>query len=347
MLKKLLILAFAGLLSPAYGAGTINLALTQQIDKDTFKPLAGGKLYFFQAGTVSTPQIAYQDSGLTIPLPGGSVYTLDASGRIPQFFLADGQIKVRLTNKAGIVQFAADNILVIGPSGGGGGGGGSVDPTTVLSTGDIKARYGTGVLAGFVRQNGRTIGSSASGATERANADCQALFEYLWTADPNLAVSTGRGVSANADWVANKTITLPDMRGRSLFGMDDMGSTSSARLGPAMGISSTTLGGSGGAPNAILTQGNLPSVTYNLSGLTGTISVTSNRSDVVVAPGGITTRNVGGPTDNPVPLSSSFFTIPLTSTGNYTPAGTIGPLGSSGAFNTLSPAIVVTLYQKL
>jgi len=61
--------------------------------------------------------------------------------------------------------------------------------------------YGTGVRSGFVRANGRTIGSATSGATERANADAQALFEYLWNTDANLAVSTGRGASSNADWV--------------------------------------------------------------------------------------------------------------------------------------------------
>ena len=106
----------------------------------------------------------------------------------------------------------------------------SVDPTTIFGTGDIKANYGTGVIDGFVRANGRTIGSSTSGANERANSDTQALFTFLWNGDPNLVVSTGRGVSAAADWSANKTITLPDWRGRALVALDDMGNTAAGRL---------------------------------------------------------------------------------------------------------------------
>src|SRR5947208_1688739 len=83
-----------------------------------------------------------------------------------------------------------------------GGGGGTVDPTTIFQTGQIIPMYGTGVLTGFVRANGRTIGSATSGATERANADAQSLFQNLWGADANLAVSGGRGASAAADWAA-------------------------------------------------------------------------------------------------------------------------------------------------
>jgi len=73
-------------------SGTIPLSMTQQFDVYG-KPLAGGQLYLIQAGTVSTPQNGFQDSALTIPLP--NPITLDAAGRIPQFFLADGSIKVR------------------------------------------------------------------------------------------------------------------------------------------------------------------------------------------------------------------------------------------------------------
>src|SRR6185369_2932708 len=178
-------------------AGTISLSLSQQFDSDG-RPLSGGLLYFYQAGT-STPQSAYQDSGLTIAYP--NPITLDASGRVPAFFLADGNIKIRLTDSTGVTVISADNLLVVGASSGSGGRV-AVDATTVLQTGDVKHRYGTGTHTGWVRTNGRTIGSATSGATERANSDCQALFEYLWGADSNLSVSTGRGATATADWSA-------------------------------------------------------------------------------------------------------------------------------------------------
>jgi hypothetical protein len=228
MIKRLTVAVAAlfALGASAFAAGTIPYSLSQQLD-EFGKPLSGCKLYLIQAGTVSTPQNGYQDSGLTLVLP--NPLTCDAAGRLPQFFLADGSIKVRLTKSNGVNVVTADGILVVGASSGGGGGS-PVDPTTIIATGDVKARYGTGVLAGFVRLNGRTIGSATSGATERANADTQALFEYLWNTDVNLSVSGGRGASSIADWGANKAITLPDMRGRMIAGLEDMGNSAAGRM---------------------------------------------------------------------------------------------------------------------
>jgi len=237
-------------------AGTIpGFSLAQQLDSDG-TPLVGCKLYTIQAGTTSTPQTAYQDSGLT--LPWSYPVLGDAYGRLPQIFLADGSIKLRLTRANNTQVFVLDGVLVVGASSGGGGGS-PVDPTTVLTTGDIKIAYNTGVYSGFVRANGRTIGSSTSGATERANADCLALFTFLYGADANLAVSGGRGASAAADWAANKTIALPDFRGRALAGLDDMGSTAAGRLTSTyFGTSAIVLGASGGAESQTLTTAQLP-----------------------------------------------------------------------------------------
>ena len=193
-------------------AGTIPLSMTQCLDIYGM-PLAGGQLYIIQAGTVSTPQDAFADVALTIKQP--YPMTLDAAGRVPQFFLdnsVNATVKIRLQDKNGVVQLAADNVLIIGPAGGTGSGPGtSVDPSAVYQTGDIKPRYGVGVhpgtTPGWVRCNGLTIGSVSAipAATERGNADCQALYEYLWGADGTLAVSGGRGSSAHTDWTSNKT----------------------------------------------------------------------------------------------------------------------------------------------
>jgi microcystin-dependent protein len=205
-------------------AGTLpNLPLCQQFDKDTGRLLSGGKLYFFRAGTTQ-PQNAFQDVGLTLPHPNPITFRPD--GRCPSFYVADGFIRVRLTNKAGVVQFDADNQLVIGPSSGGGGGNsGSVDPTAVFRTGDELFLKIQGTRDGWVRQNGRTIGSAVSGSTERANTDTAALYSYLWGNFPDsiCAVIGGRGASASSDFSANKQITLPDMRGRVAVGLDGMG----------------------------------------------------------------------------------------------------------------------------
>lgn len=355
-------------------AGTISLSLSYQPDA-LGNPLAGGLLKFYQAGTVGTPQNAYQDAALTILHPNPIV--LNAAGRVPQFYLADGSIKVVLTDHLGAVQLSADNILVVGPSGGGGGGGG-VDPTTVLQTGWLQAIYGTGIIAGFVRCNGRTIGSATSGATERANSDCQALFTFLWNADALLPVSGGRGVSAIADWGANKTIGLPDCRGKALAALADMGSTDSGTYTGATFDrgSATQLGSILGRSRRTLLTANLPpytpagtlslstSVATSVStGVTGTATVASlnwvasNSGDsTAVSAGGAgsayAVSTSGGPTVSKI-TSAGAISASATSSAvsTATPTGTFTGTAVSGqisaAFDTISPYLLVTIYIKL
>jgi hypothetical protein len=314
-------------------AGTIPLSMTQQLD-EFGAPLAGGKLYLIQAGTVSTPQNGFQDSALTLPWPNPII--LDASGRLPQFFLADGNIKIRLTDVNGVVKLVTDGLVVTGASSGGGGGS-PVDATTILATGDIKVRYGTGVVSGFVRCNARTIGSATSGASERANADTQALFEYLWNTDPNLTVSTGRGASSIADWSANKTIALPDWRGRALAALDDMGNSAAGRLTTAgFGVAATVLGAaSTPTETKTLTAANLPP--YTPAG-TVTSTVTNNANGWAVTDGAVSTG--GGASSLRVnaqgtPAISSPFT------------GTAAPGQISTPFPIVQPTMLATVYLKI
>ena len=244
-------------------SGTINLSLTQQLD-EFGHPLSGGLLYIIQAGTVSTPQNAFQDTALTIPWP--NPITLDAAGRIPQLFIADGVIKVRLQDKNGVVKFVADNLLVIGPSAGTSTGTGSVDATSVMQTGDIKIRYDNAIINGFVRCNGKTIGNASSGASELADPSAQALFLHLWNKDATLAVYSGgtvvtRGASAAADYASGRSIALPDGRGRLLGALSDMGSTDVGLFTGATFTkgNQTTLGSQLGVIRRGLTNTELPS----------------------------------------------------------------------------------------
>jgi len=331
MLKRLS-LALAGLLVlvvAANAAGTIpGFSLTPQFDQFG-KPVPGCKLYAIQAGTTSTPQNTYQDSGLTILNPYPLV--CDSTSRIGQFFVADGTIKLRLTDSKGTQLFVGDNLLVIGASSGGGGGS-PVDPTTVMQTGQIALWYGTGVQSGFVRANGRSIGSSISSATERANADTQALYSFLWSADPNLAVSGGRGVSAAADWAANKNLALPDWRGRAIAGLDDMGNSAAGRLTASyFGTAGTVLGAAGGAESHTLLTAEMPNHTHTLTdpGHThtytrGNISGASGTSGTVV---GDLTAGVA--------------------TGSSTTGITIANTGGGSAHKNVQPTMLATIYIKL
>jgi hypothetical protein len=320
-------------------SGTINLALTQQLD-EFGAPLSGGQLFLIQAGTTSTPQNGFQDTGLSISLP--NPITLDAAGRIPQFFLADGQIKVRLQDKNGIVKFVQDNLLVIGPSAGGGGGG-AVDPTTVMATGDLKVRYDTAIISGFVRCNGRTIGSASSGATEFADPTAQALFTHLWTKDPNLVVTpVGRGASAAADWTANKQIALPDWRGRAVAALDDMGNTAAGRLtNTYFGTAATVLGAAGGVQTSALSSTTqLPqftpagSVTVSLS-----TSAQTKFSLYNVIGGGTALLDAAGT------AGQRLLDTQATYTGSFS-GNAIGSL-SPALFANVPPTMLCTVYIKL
>lgn len=269
MRKLFLSLALAlGLVAPAIGAGSIPIALTQQFNANG-QPLIGCQLFLYVTGTVATPQNAFQDTGLTLPLPWP--VTCDSNGRLPMFYLADGTIHARLTDSAGVVQFDYASMLVIGPSSGGGGGS-TVDPTTIAATGDIKFRAAGETLSGWVRVNGRTIGSATSGATERANADTQSLFSYLWQncTDAHCPVIGGRGGSAAADFAANKQITLPDWRSRIPVGLDDMGNSAAGRMlssnvtsGGGDGV--TTPGATGGEANHTLAVSEMPSHNHGVT----------------------------------------------------------------------------------
>lgn len=350
MLKKLLLTVgiLAGLIAPVHAAGTIAFSLSQQLDQDGH-PLSGCKFYTIQAGTTSTPQSAYQDSNLTVALP--NPITCDAAGRLPQFFLADGTIKVRLTDKFGVTQVVADGILVIGPSsGGGGGGGGSVDPTTVIATGDIKYKYGSDQLTGFVRANGRTIGSATSGASERANADTQALFEYLWGADSTLTVAPGgRGASANADWVANKTITLPDARGRVLAGLDTMGNSAAGRLTSTyFGSDASVLGAANGSESVTMALANLIQHDHTVF-----LHDPGHDHDQLGTAQGSGMGGPGGlPYTYPQTAKTSKSTTGITLWSDGDNSGTQNHVGMTGSatptpMRTVQPTLLVTTYIKL
>ena len=275
-------------------AGSINLSLSQQFDKLNGNLLSGGRLYFYAAGT-DAPQNAYKDTGLTLVHPNPIILASD--GRVPQLYFADGSIHVRLTDNGGVVQFDEDFILVVGPSdgGGGGGGGSTVDPNAIFQTGWMDWQPIIGTRSGWVRCNGRTIGSASSGATERANADCQALFEFKWNTYNNTycPVSGGRGANALADWGANKTIGTLDFREITIGGLADMGSTVLGTLAgvPVERDNAITAAGIIGANQHALTTAQMPAHAHN--GTTGTNDVGHNHAggDLFDA---VATQNIGG-----------------------------------------------------
>lgn len=116
------------------------------------------------------------------------------------------------------------------------------------TTGEVKITFSPTAPQGWVAMNDGSIGSAASGATTRANADTRNLYVMLWNGVSNTfaPVSTGRGASALADFAANKTLTLPRALGRAL-----------AVAGAGSGLTARALGEWLGEENHVLTEAEL------------------------------------------------------------------------------------------
>jgi hypothetical protein len=147
-------------------------------------------------------------------------------------------------------------------------GGGGLPTGFVGDTLDDEAPYGWVLAFG-------TIGNAASEATNRAHADCERLFKMMYRIYPDeiAPVSDGRGESADADWLANKTIGGLDFRGVVRAGMDDMGEEAAGRLtgyllGMIGGLESVALSGAQMPVHAHGASG-AGLVGWNLSGGTG------------------------------------------------------------------------------
>jgi hypothetical protein len=257
-------------------AGLYPLSLHQILD-EFGTPVKGCLAWFYEASTLD-PLPVYTD--YNVGVPGPNPWPADGYGRFPPIYLAEGGsgfYRHRVTSAEGAIIPGLDlqQLPVIGPSGGGGGGGAPVDPNALTKTGDFVFTLSSDPRDGFVRANGLTIGSAASGATERPNADTEPLFTFLYQrmSDALCPVSGGRGASAAADFAANKRLALPDARGRTPFGIDTMGNVAAGRItaftAPSGG---NTVGSSGGAESFVQTVAQLAQHGHALNVSTGSFA---------------------------------------------------------------------------
>jgi len=135
---------------------------------------------------------------------------------------------------------------------------------TTEDTGVGKDYWGATAPRGWIFASGRTIGSAASGATERAAKDTIALFTLFWDTYDNVrlpiqdsaGVPTVRGASALVDFNDDKRLTIIDKRGYASLGKDDMGGTSANRITTA--LDGDVLGDTGGTETQTITIANMP-----------------------------------------------------------------------------------------
>jgi len=189
---------------------------------------SGAQAFFYVAGT-STPLVVFADDAFTQALPNPVV--ADQNGVFQPIYIPYGAYRRRIVDQNGALLSDADNIDNFAPPQSGGTGL-VVTQDMVLQTGDPIWRPRVGIMQGFVRMNGNTIGSSLSGASELAGTATTGLFSFLWNNYSNALcpVGGGRGASATADFSANKAIGILSMRGIVPAGLDDMGATAAGVL---------------------------------------------------------------------------------------------------------------------
>lgn len=149
--------------------------------------------------------------------------------------------------------------------------------------GVVDAYIGTTAPSGWLLLDGATLGSAASTATNKSD-DYQALYELLWNsmADAEVPVDGGRGASANADWVANKKLTMPDGTGRAIFGKE----AAATRLTAAVSLDGATLGKTGGDQLAQNHTHNVSVVHTNGGATSGPVGATTQQNQVTANPNG-------------------------------------------------------------
>ena len=134
------------------------------------------------------------------------------------------------------------------------------------------------------------------------------------------------------------TFNVPDLRGRVVAGIDNMGGSAASRLTDAVSGFGDSLGETGGAQSRTLSTANLPPYTPSGSisgtGVSTASNLQQNNSNITVATGG----------SNTVPLSSSTS---VSINGNqYTFTG-VAQGGTSTAFGIVQPTIVANKLLRI
>lgn len=200
------------------------------------------------------------------------------------------------------------------------------------TTGDAFLTLKATAPSGWLLMNDGTIGSAASAATSRANADTQDLYELIWNnvSDTYAAVSSGRGANAEADFNANKTIALTKVLGRAI-----------AISGAGSGLTSRVLGLTTGNETHVLDVSEMPSHTHTQSSHTHTINA-HNTIGSETTPGSNFISRGNNSTNF---RTSSDTTLDSGSVNSATPA--IGSNGGGGAHNNMQPSSFWNVMIKL
>ena len=172
-------------------------------------PNAGGKLFTYQTGT-NTPQATYNDAGLTVP--NTNPITLDTAGQTGSvFLLGEPAYKMVLEDANGNEIWVEDPV------------GFTITVSSGVPIGTQVAYGGASAPAGWLLEYGQAV----------SRTTYSLLFGIIGT-----AYGIGDGTT---------TFAVPDKRGRTSIGKDDMGGTPASRITAGVsGINGTVLAAAGG-----------------------------------------------------------------------------------------------------
>jgi microcystin-dependent protein len=137
------------------------------------------------------------------------------------------------------------------------------------------------------------------------------------------------------------TFNVPDLRGRAVFGKDDMGGSAANRITSAtMFPNGSTLGAIGGAEAVTILQGNIPSYTLSHTLSVSSLTITPDGNNGRIRRGSIISVSNGtGSTNNVLQDNGASTSADFSGTG--TVSGSVTSNGSGNALNKLSPGIIL------
>jgi hypothetical protein len=222
-------------------------------------------------------------------------------------------------------------------------------PPGMFPSGTPVPSFSSTVPSGFVPANGLTIGNATSNASGFANPAALFLFCAIWLQFSNaqcpILNSDGspgsRGANPFVDFVANKQLTLPNLKGASLTGVDGMGGAASTFLN---GVPVVT--GNAATPGSILGE--------NLHPLTQTELAPHFHSAAITDPQHTHSTNASVITHADLTVSQiTFAAFDASTNATISPAATgvrvnssngldtTGSTGGGAAHNTVSRSMTV------
>lgn len=335
------------------------------------KPLSSGKVYFYVPNT-STLKTTWQDANQSVANTNPVI--LDAAGRA--IIYGDGEYRQVVRDRNNNLIW--DQVTT--STGTGGGGGGSTGDGDLVGT--IKPWAGLVAPNQYLFAYGQEIARSAYPELFTAITSSQAAFcsngspTLTGIADtsqipigapveascllPGATVisktSSTLVVSSNANITTSLTITvlpwgggngtttfnLPDLRGRTLAGRDNMGGSAASRLTTTYFANAEAIGAAGGSQNSNFTiaQTNLPNSPISASGLTAsttaTWNTTANINPVANDTGGFQAQSGLG-----VGFKTTTATFTTTISGSASLGGSSTPIQTSIVQPTITTNYII------